>query len=73
MKLKQLEAALEDVDVFEDPKIELEQFPTPPHLASRIIFTAQANYNDIENKSVGDFGCGPGILSIAASIMGASK
>lgn len=33
MKQKQLESYLDDVDVFEDPKLELEQYPTTPHLA----------------------------------------
>lgn len=33
MKQKKLESYLDDVDVFEDPKLELEQYPTTPHLA----------------------------------------
>jgi predicted RNA methylase len=37
-----------------------------------MIFTAQSVYNDIENCSVADFGIGPGMLSIAAKLMGSS-
>ena len=33
LKLKQLESFLQDVDVFEEPKILLEQYPTMPHIA----------------------------------------
>ena len=73
MKLKHLESALSEVDAFESPKIELEQIPTSPHIASRMIFTAASQYGDIEGQLVGDFGCGPGILSIACSLMGATS
>jgi rRNA N6-adenosine-methyltransferase METTL5 len=73
MKLKELESELQEVDVFDDPKIELEQIPTSPHLASRFIYTAESNYGDIANKVIGDFGCGPGILSIASSMLGAAS
>ena len=72
MKLKQLEIALSDVDSFDDPKIELEQFPTSAHLAARMIYVACNTYNDIEGKIIGDFGCGPGILSIGCSYLGAT-
>lgn len=33
MKLKELESCLQQVDVFEEPKILFEQYPTRPHLA----------------------------------------
>jgi predicted RNA methylase len=73
MKRKHLESALSEVDVFDDPKIELEQIPTSPHIASMMIFTAASMYGDIEGKMIGDFGCGPGILSVACSMMGATS
>ena len=53
-------------------QVDLEQISTSAHIASRMIFTAQSVYNDIENCSVGDFGIGPGMLSIAAKLMGSS-
>lgn len=73
MKLKHLESALSAVDDFESPKIELEQIPTSAHIASRMILTAASSYGDIEGQLVGDFGCGPGILSVACSLMGATS
>lgn len=33
MKLKKLEAALQKVEDFKNPKANLEQYPTTPHLA----------------------------------------
>lgn len=33
MKLKELESCLQQVDVFEEPKVFLEQYPTRPHIA----------------------------------------
>ena len=60
MKLKQLESILSDIDPFENPKIDLEQVCTSPHIAARMIFTAANTYDDIVDCSIGDFGCGPG-------------
>ena len=62
MKLRHLESALSEVDVFDDPKIELEQVPTSAHIAARMIHTAAEVYDDIEDKLVGDFGVGTGML-----------
>ena len=36
MKLKELESWLQDVDVFEKPKVKFEQYPTTPHIAGTI-------------------------------------
>ncbi|KAI9026632.1 methyltransferase-like protein 5-like protein [Phycomyces nitens] len=71
MKLKELEGILQDCAVFSSPKIQYEQYPTTAHLAARMLYTADTVYDDIEDKVVGDFGCGCGILSIAANILGA--
>ena len=30
---------MQDIAPFEDPKIDLEQYPTGPHLAARLLFT----------------------------------
>lgn len=71
MKLKQLESHLSDVEVFERPKIEFEQYPTSAHIASRMLFTAENTFSDISGKSVVDLGTGTGMLGIAAVMMGA--
>jgi predicted RNA methylase len=38
MKLKHLEAALQDMEIFEQPKVHLEQYPTTPHLAACVLY-----------------------------------
>ena len=71
MKLKHLESALERVRVFTSPRIEWEQYPTPPHLAAQILLAVH-RYGDVANKAVGDLGVGCGVLSVAAALMGAA-
>ena len=89
MKLKQVEQFLQQVDDFESPKIKYEQYATNAHLAGKfilkpsswiliyflahMIYTAANSYDDIREKTVADFGCGCGMLSIAAALMGAEK
>ncbi|BGP45043.1 hypothetical protein JCM10450v2_000860 [Rhodotorula kratochvilovae] len=71
MKLKELEAELQPLKGFAEPKRELEQYVTSAHLASRMIFTAATQFDDIDEKSILDLGCGCAILSIASVMMGA--
>ncbi|KAG8432416.1 hypothetical protein GDO86_016895 [Hymenochirus boettgeri] len=71
MKLKELESCLQNVDVFESPKLLLEQYPTRPHIAACMLYTIHNTFNDIEGKVVGDLGCGCGVLSIGAAMLGA--
>ncbi|KAG8367385.1 hypothetical protein BUALT_Bualt16G0066500 [Buddleja alternifolia] len=71
MKLKQLEGLLGSVQQFENPKIEFEQYPTGPHIASRLLFTAENSFGDVRDKVVADFGCGCGTLGLAAGLLGA--
>ncbi|CAJ2636757.1 methyltransferase-like protein 5-like [Trifolium pratense] len=71
MKLKELESHLGSLDQFSHPKIELEQYPTGPHIASRMLFTAENSFDDVSNKVVADFGCGCGTLGIAAALLSA--
>ncbi|KAL4295328.1 hypothetical protein GQ457_12G023040 [Hibiscus cannabinus] len=73
MKLKQLESLLGDLQQFSNPKIELEQYPTGPHIASRLLYTAENSFDDISNKVVADFGCGCGTLGAAAALLGAEQ
>ncbi|XP_060836967.1 rRNA N6-adenosine-methyltransferase METTL5 [Rhopalosiphum padi] len=71
MKLKHLQHALEDIETFENPKIELEQYTTSSHIAACVLHTAQFVYGDITGKCVADLGCGSGVLSIGAALLGA--
>ncbi|GBB91349.1 hypothetical protein RclHR1_01860003 [Rhizophagus clarus] len=72
MRLKNLESELQIVAGFDKPKIQLEQYCTTPHLAARMLYTAHTVYDDIESKVIADFGCGCGILSIAANLLDSS-
>ncbi|RKP34370.1 S-adenosyl-L-methionine-dependent methyltransferase [Dimargaris cristalligena] len=69
MKLKALESYLQEVEVFDQPKVQFEQYPTSAHLAARIIYTAENTYGDIRGQAVADLGCGCGMLSIAAGML----
>ncbi len=69
MKLKQLESALQDVPAFANPKFQLEQYPTSAHIASRLLYTAQNSFEDIESCSVADLGIGCGVLSTGACLL----
>ncbi|GAB5354345.1 hypothetical protein AAMO2058_000110900 [Amorphochlora amoebiformis] len=71
MKLRHLQSMLEDVKSFSDPKYNLEQYSTSPHLAASMIFSIEQSYGDITGKNVADLGCGCGMLTIAAACMGA--
>eukprot|EP00890_Picochlorum_soloecismus_P000358 jgi/Picsp_1/1322/NSC_04803-R1_riken cdna 2810410a08 len=71
MRLKELESLMQDIDPFDKPKIELEQYPTGPHLAARMLYTVATVYDEFESKSVVDLGCGTGMLSIGAAMLGA--
>lgn len=71
MKLRQLESHLEEVEVFARPKIFLEQYPTRPHIAAALLHTAEASFGDLEGRSVADLGCGCGVLSLGAAMLGA--
>ncbi|KAL4656634.1 methyltransferase-like protein 5 isoform X1 [Arapaima gigas] len=71
MKLKELEGCLQQVDVFEEPKVLLEQYPTSPHIAARMLYTIHNTFDDIEQKLVADLGCGCGVLSIGAAVLNA--
>ncbi|XP_052579379.1 rRNA N6-adenosine-methyltransferase METTL5 isoform X1 [Peromyscus californicus insignis] len=71
LRLKELESRLQEVDGFEKPKLLLEQYPTRPHIAACMLYTIHNTYDDIENKVVADLGCGCGVLSIGAAMLGA--
>lgn len=71
MKLKQLESLLGGLQQFPNPKMELEQYPTGPHIASRMLYTAENSFGDVSGKVVADFGCGCGTLGLAAALLDA--
>ncbi len=72
MKLRQLEILLEKVAGFSCPAAHLEQYPTSAPLAARLLFHAAQN-GDITGKNTCDLGCGTGILTIGAALLGAEQ
>ena len=69
--LQELASALSQLDyTFDEPRLELEQYHTPPDVAARFLWTIR---DDIVGKECADLGCGQGILGIGASILGASR
>lgn len=73
MKLWQLESLLQELDGFERPKLALEQYVTPPHIAARLLFAAETSHGDLSGRSVADLGCGPGVLAAGAAALGAGS
>lgn len=49
----------------------IEQYPTRPHIAACMLQTIAATFDDLEDKLVADLGCGCGVLSIGAAMLGA--
>ncbi|KAL1490724.1 hypothetical protein ABEB36_013373 [Hypothenemus hampei] len=69
---KKIEERLQCVTGFDKPKAKLEQYITPPHLGSHILYTIQSQFGDLDGKLVADLGCGCGALSIGAAVLSAS-
>lgn len=72
MKLKELESWLQDITGFENPKVKLEQYETPAHIAARMVHTMESSFGDLQGKVVADLGCGCGMLAIGTVMMGAT-
>jgi ribosomal protein L11 methyltransferase (prmA) len=70
MRVKQLESILGNVSSFQKPKINLEQYTTPAHIAANIVHSIASYHDYIEDKCLADLGTGPGILAIASSLIG---
>lgn len=72
MKLRQLEITLERLEGFAAPDPGREQYRTPAPLAARLLFHAWSR-GDIDGKRVIDLGCGTGMLSVGAALLGAGE
>jgi predicted RNA methylase len=70
---KQLEMLLQQIESFQEPKPELEQYPITPQGASMILTIIANTFDDIQDKVLADFGCGTGMLAIGAALLGAKE
>ena len=73
MRLRDLEIALQSIERITDLEITLEQYPTPAKIVANILYDAEITYNDIQAKTVIDLGCGDGIFTIGAALLGATR
>lgn len=71
-KLKRLESDLESLDVFKEPKLELEQYHTPPRVAAEMLHAIEMDIG-LSGKTVLDLGCGCGVLGLGCINQGAKK
>lgn len=69
---KELEIVLSKLKVVPNPKAELEQYEITGELGAQILNIAYLS-GDLENKMIGDLGCGSGKLTIGSALMGAKK
>lgn len=67
---KQLAIQLSKLQVFENPKLKLEQYTTDSEIAATVLWDALMK-GDIANKVIADLGAGTGILGIGALLLGA--
>lgn len=66
-----LEKRLSQVEGFEEPNVELEQYPTPAEIASQLVHLADLQ-GDLDSVIV-DLGTGTGMLAIGAALRGAKR
>jgi putative methylase len=67
-----LETQLAVVAGFENPRVDLEQYPTPPGLAADVVHVADLN-GDVDGKTVVDLGTGTGMLALGAALRGPAR
>ncbi len=63
---------LQQTPAFPKPQPSLEQYKTPATIAADILFFAYQNH-DILQKNIVDLGCGTGIFSFGAAVLGAKS
>lgn len=72
MKRKELEIILQGLAPFGERDPRLEQYATPADIAADLLWEALMR-GDISGRTVMDLGCGNGILSIGAKLLGARE
>lgn len=63
---------LSDLRPFEHPRIDLEQYPTPPEIAAHVAHV-MGRYDDVTGQVIVDLGAGTGSLSLAVALAGPDR
>jgi putative methylase len=71
-KKRHLEMMLQNVPCHKFPKVHLEQYTTSAHIAADVLWNAYS-LGDIDGKKVIDLGCGTGVFTIGAALLGARE
>lgn len=66
MTKRALEQRLAGVEGFREPRVDLEQYPTPADLAAHLVHLADLR-GDVAGRTVVDLGTGTGILALGAA------
>ncbi|QDX41223.1 METTL5 family protein [Salarchaeum sp. JOR-1] len=66
-----LEQRLQDVEGFRDPRVDLEQYPTPAELAAHVVHLA--GLHDDLDRTVLDLGTGTGMFALGAALAAAPR
>lgn len=69
MDKSELTKVLSELEDFDSPDVSLEQYMTPPALASDILYAAYMQ-GDLKGKRIADLGTGTGIFGIGAELLG---
>jgi putative methylase len=69
---RRLETKLAVVAGFDDPRADLEQYPTPPDLAAHVVHLADL-HDDVRSRTVVDLGSGTGMLALGAALRGPAR
>ncbi len=73
MKKKDIEIFASQIPTFKNPKVEYEQYTTPAHIVSLMLWIAYFKYKDIIGHQVVDLGAGTGRIGLSAAKIGAQE
>ena len=72
LRKRDLETIISRIPQLPNPKLQLEQYATPPHLAARMLWIAAMTFRDLPAELVLDLGAGTGRLGLGSALLGSS-